>query len=78
MNYKYGDITEKILRAAMNVHSLLGNGFQEAIYQRALEIEFGLTGLMFGREVSMPVLYKNHQVGQRRVDFLVENKISVE
>lgn len=78
MEYKYADITEKIIKAAMNVHSALGNGFQEVIYQRSLEIEFELTGIKFGREVSIPVFYKNVQVGERRVDFLIEEKISVE
>lgn len=78
MEYKYGDITQKILRAAMNVHSLLGNGFQEVIYQRALAIEFALLGLNFAREVSMPVFYKENQIGERSVDFLVEGKICVE
>ncbi len=78
MEYKYADITEKIIKAAMNVHSALGNGFQEVIYQRSLEIEFDLLSIKFGREVSIPVFYKSVQVGERRVDFLVEEKISVE
>ena len=78
MEYKYGDITEKILKAAMNVHTALGNGFQEVVYQRALAVELGLMNIVFGREISMPVFYKNVQVGERRVDFLIENKISVE
>ena len=78
MEYKYSDITEKILKAAMNVHSILGNGFQEVIYQRALEIEFKIIGIAFGREVSIPVFYKNELIGERRVDFLVEGKICVE
>ncbi len=78
MDYKYSEITEKILRAAMNVHSTLGNGFQEVIYQRALEVEFKLLNIEYAREVSMLVFYKDVQVGERRVDFLVENKISVE
>lgn len=78
MEYKYADITEKIIKAAMNVHSALGNGFQEVIYQRALEIEFALLGIKFGREVSIPIIYKNVQIGERRVDFLIEEKISVE
>ncbi len=78
MEYKYADITEKIIKAAMNVHSALGNGFQEVIYQQSLEIEFELLNIKFGREVSIPVFYKSVQIGERRVDFLVEEKISVE
>ncbi len=78
MEYKYADITERILRAAMNVHGVLGNGFQEVIYQRALEIEFRLLNLDFAREVPMPIFYKNAEIGERRVDFLVSNKVSVE
>ena len=62
----------------MTVHSELGNGFQEVIYQRALEIEMSLQDLSFSREKEMPVYYKNQQIGTRRVDFLVEGVISVE
>lgn len=75
---KYKEITEKIIGAAMRVHTALGNGFQELIYQRALEIEMQDTGLRFVREFEMPVFYKGHSVGGRRVDFLVEDRISVE
>ena len=75
---KYKEITEKIIGAAMKVHTALGNGFQEVIYQRALEIELKELQLRFEREFSMPVFYKNQQIGERRVDFLVEQKISVE
>lgn len=62
----------------MRVHSALGNGFQEVIYQRALEIEMSDSGLSFTREQEMPVYYKGQQVGTRRVDFLVEGVVSVE
>lgn len=75
---KYKEITEKIIGAAMKVHSALGNGFQEVIYQRALEIELSEMGVSFAREFNMPVFYKNQQIGERRVDFLVDGKISVE
>jgi len=78
MEYKYSDITEKILKASMTVHRTLGNGFQEVIYQRALEIEFGSLGLEFGREISIPVFYTEIPIGERRVDFLIEGKICVE
>jgi len=76
--YKYKEITGKIIGAAMQVHKVLGNGFQEVIYQRALEIEMPFFGLDFNREFDMPIFYRDHQIGTRRVDFLVEDIISVE
>jgi len=76
--YKYSAITGKIIGCAMRVHSELGNGFQEVIYQRALEIEMADADLSFSREQEMPVYYKNQQIGTRRVDFLVEGVVSVE
>lgn len=75
---KYEELTHKIIGCAMRVHSALGNGFQEVIYQRAMEIEMDDSGISFSREYEMPVYYKNHQIGTRRVDFLVEEFISVE
>jgi GxxExxY protein len=75
---KYKEITEKIIGSSMKVHSVLANGFQEVIYQRALEIELEASGLKFSREFCMPVYYNARQIGERRVDFLVEEKISVE
>ena len=76
--YKHQEITQKIIGAAMKVHAVLGNGFQEVLYQRALEIEMNDSGLKFNREFIMPVYYKNIQIGERRVDFFVESKIMVE
>lgn len=76
--YKYKEITEKIIGSSMKVHAVLGNGFQEVIYQRALEIEMAETGLHFARELSMPIYYRGKNIGERRVDFFVEEKIMVE
>ncbi len=76
--FKYAEITKKIIGAAMKVHAVLGNGFQEVIYQRALEIELIKAGLAFVREFSMPIFYDGIQIGERRVDFFVEGLISVE
>jgi len=76
--YKYSELTGKIIACAMEVHKILGNGFQEVIYQRALEMEMNLQGLTFSREHEMPIYYKNQHIGTRRVDFLVEGLISVE
>ncbi|HTB31308.1 MAG TPA: GxxExxY protein [Bacteroidia bacterium] len=76
--YKYSELTSKIIGCAMTVHSTLGNGFQEVIYQRALEIEFRIAGISFSREFEMPIFYNEQHIGTRRVDFLVEDTISVE
>jgi len=74
----YQEITQKIIGAAMEVHSRLGSGFQEVIYQRALEIEFTGMKIPFEREKEMAIIYRGEQIGTRRVDFFVENKIMVE
>jgi GxxExxY protein len=76
--YKYSELTSRIIGCAMTVHSKLGNGFQEVIYQRALEIEMSLEGIPFQREFVMPIHYRDVLIGKRRVDFLIYEKISVE
>ena len=76
--YKYSELTSKIIGCAMEVHKRLGNGFQEVIYQRALAIEMRLADLSFSREHEMPIYYRDEEIGSRRVDFLVEGVISVE
>ena len=78
MEYKYSDITRLIIRAAMNVHVIPKNGFQEAIYKKALLVEFRLMSINFGKEISIPIYYKNEILGTRRVNFVVEKLISVE
>lgn len=75
---KYEELTGKIIGCAMKVHSVLGNGFQEIIYQRALAIEMTLAGLSFEAEKEMKIYYRGHQVGTRRSDFFVEEKIMIE
>ena len=76
--YKYSELTGKIIGCAFEVHKILGNGFQEVIYQRALAFEMQLQGLSFIREKVMTIIYKEIHLGTRRVDFLVEGVISVE
>ena len=77
-NLKYSEITGKIIGCAMRVHSKLGNGFQEVIYQRALAIEFKKANLDFVREMEMIIYYDGEEIGNRRVDFFVEGLIMVE
>ncbi len=78
--YKYKELTGKIIGCAMRVHSFLGNGFQEVIYQRALALELEEAGISYKREVEMPIFYREHPkpVGTRRVDFLVAERVLVE
>jgi GxxExxY protein len=77
---KYKDITEKIIGASFEVHSFLGNGFQEVIYQRALAWEMTQKGLVFAREIEQEIYYKGlpEPIGKRRADFVVEGKVLVE
>jgi GxxExxY protein len=75
---KYEELTHNIIGCAMKVHSTLGNGFQEVIYQRALAIEMENQGLGFQREMEMSIFYEGVDIGTRRVDFFVEDIIMVE
>lgn len=76
--YKYADLTEKIIGAAMKVHRWFGPGFPEIIYQRSLIIELRKAGLACEAEVERTVYYENEVVGKRRLDIIVEEKILVE
>ncbi len=75
---KHEELTHQIIGCAMKVHSTLGNGFQEVIYQRALAIEFQKQGVVFQREMEMSIHYEGVHIGTRRVDFFVEDNIMVE
>jgi GxxExxY protein len=72
------EITYKVNGCAMKVHNTLGNGFQEVIYQRCLALELQKAGLNFGREIEQTIFYEGIEVGIRRADFVVENKVIVE
>ena len=66
MDLKYKDITEKVIGAAMKVHSALGNGFQEVIYQRAMVIEMPYEDLQFEREKEMEArVHKNEHAHKK-------------
>lgn len=72
------ELTDRIISAAIRVHRGLGPGFLENIYEEALAVEFALSGIQFIRQKPIPLFYKDHQVGEHRLDFLVEEKIVVE
>jgi GxxExxY protein len=68
----YTPFTHRAIGCAMRVHSILGAGFPELIYQRALAIELAREGMQAQREVETPIYFRGQQIGSRRVDFLVE------
>lgn len=72
------EITYKVIGCAMKVHNTIGCGFQEVIYQRCLAIELKNAGLEYEREKEQVIHYNGEEVGSRRADFIVENKIVVE
>lgn len=71
-------LTGEIIGCAMQVHRVLGTGFQEVIYQRALAIELEQCGVLAQRELEMPIYYRQKEIGSRRVDFLVNDTVLVE
>ena len=87
-------LTFDIIGCAMKVHNTLGNGFthvefifkmyswsfaiQEVIYQRCLAIELERAGIEFVREAEQTIYYEGINVGTRRADFVVENKVIIE
>ena len=78
LDTRHNALTHQIIGCAMTVHRMLGNGFQEVIYQRSLAIELEAAGLVFAREVEIPIFYRGVNVGSRRVDFLVAEAVLVE
>jgi GxxExxY protein len=80
INEKYpeSELTSRIIGCCMEVHRILGNGFQEVLYQRALAIEMNRQGISFSREHEMDIFYKDEHIGTRRVDFFVEGKVMLE
>ncbi len=75
---KYSDITGEIIGCAMEVHRVLGPGFQEYIYHRALEKELKEKNILHTSEYEMKIFYKGDVIGLRRVDFLVKKLVAVE
>src|SRR6266487_2816342 len=72
------EITQQIIGAAIRVHRDLGPGFLESVYEEAPAVEFALSGIQFIRQYTVPPFYRDHQIGEHRLDFLVEGKIIVE
>ena len=72
------ELSGRVIGAAMTVHSMLGPGFTEAVYQNALAIEMALAGISFEREVKLEVHYRGELVGHYRADLLVGGRLILE
>jgi GxxExxY protein len=71
-------LTEKVIGCAIEVHRVLGPGLLESVYEEALCIELSDSGLKFQRQVNIPAVYKGREVGQYRIDLIVEEAVIVE
>lgn len=78
MELQNKDLTERIIAAAIRVHKELGPGFLEAAYEEAVAIELAAAGISFERQKLLPIFYREHLIGEHRLDFLVEGKVIVE
>jgi len=72
------ELTYRIIGCAINVHNIMGPGFQEVIYQKCLALELTACGLEFVREKEHIIYYNGNEVGTRRADFAVEGQVIVE
>jgi GxxExxY protein len=72
------ELSKKVIGIAIDVHKTLGPGFTEKIYQQALAYEFTQAGIKFAKEVIIKVKYNSLNLGNQRIDFLIENEIILE
>jgi GxxExxY protein len=72
------DLTQRIIGAAIRVHSELGPGFLESIYEEAMAVELRHLNFKFERQKPVPIFYRGHPVGEHRVDLLIEDAVVVE
>ena len=78
MELRNKNLTERIIAAAIRVHKELGPGFLEGMFEEALAIELAAAGLTFERQKLLPVFYREHLIGEHRLDFLVERRVVLE
>ena len=78
MEWKYGELTRRVIACAMEVHRVLGPGFPEYVYQRALKLELDTNGVLAEPEYPLPLFFKKVQITTRRIDFLIEQLFGLE
>jgi len=71
-------LTQRIIGLAIDVHTALGPGLLESVYEAALCMEFEAAGVQFQRQLILPVVYKTRLIGEYRLDLLVEDSVVVE
>lgn len=76
-DFKYGDVTERIIGCAMRVHRYFGLGFPEVVCKRALVIELENDGLRYKTEVEKDIYYRGKFIGKRRLDLIIDEKILI-
>lgn len=72
------NLSYKIIGILFNVHSLLGNRYQEKYYQRAISIALKENSLKFEKELEVDLKYKDSKIGKYFLDFLIEYKVVLE
>jgi len=77
-DYPLQGLTDAIIAAAIDVHRELGPGSVEKIYENALALELEARGYKIQRQVTVDVLFRDRQVGQHRIDLLVDGELIVE
>lgn len=71
-------ITQRIIKCAIEAHKQLGPGLLENVYENAMAVEFDLEGMTYQQQLKIPIIYKGRQLGDYRMDLLVENMVIVE
>jgi len=72
------ELTDRIIAPGIHVHKELGPGFLEIMYEEALAIELRNAGISFERQKLLPIFYREHLIGEHRLDLVVERKVIVE
>ena len=77
-NYKYSDVTEKVIKAFYNVYNNLGFGFLEKVYEKSMMIELKKLGLQCESQFPISVKYDDFEVGKYFADIIVEGVVVIE
>ncbi len=71
-------LTERIIACCFKVHSELGPGFKEKIYQNALKLALEEADLKYDTEKEFPVFFQDKKIGSPRLDLIIQDKVIVE